>query len=85
MQGIEIRFLGHASFRLTGREGEVIYFDPWLDDKPACQTTLADISAADIVCVARACRSPGRRDRAGEDDRRQADRKPGGVRLRGQI
>ncbi len=51
MQGVEIHFLGHASFRFRGPGGEVIYFDPWLDDNPACPTTLADISDADIVCV----------------------------------
>ncbi len=51
MQSVEIHFLGHASFRFTAPGGEIIYFDPWLDDNPACAIGVADVQQADIVCV----------------------------------
>ncbi len=51
MNSVEIHFLGHASFRFTAPDGQVIYFDPWLDDNPACSVAVGDIPGADIVCV----------------------------------
>ncbi len=51
MNSVEIHFLGHASFRFTVPDGQVIYFDPWLDDNPVCAVSLGDISEADVVCV----------------------------------
>lgn len=48
MGSIKVEFLGHASFRLEG-DGTVVYFDPWLDDNPACSLGVADVKKADIV------------------------------------
>ena len=48
MSSIKIDFLGHASFRFES-DGTVIYFDPWLDNNPACSESAADVSDADIV------------------------------------
>lgn len=48
MASIKIDFLGHASFRLES-DGTVIYFDPWLDDNPACALSVDDVTRADIV------------------------------------
>jgi L-ascorbate metabolism protein UlaG (beta-lactamase superfamily) len=51
MKSVEIHFLGHASFRFTAPGGEVIYFDPWLDDNPMCSLGVEDVQHADVVCV----------------------------------
>ena len=48
MGSIKIDFLGHASFRFEV-DGTVVYFDPWLDDNPACSLKLADVKKADVV------------------------------------
>ena len=51
MKSVHIEFLGHATFRFEAPGGEVIYFDPWLDDNPVCTTTLNQVTNADVVCV----------------------------------
>jgi len=51
MDGIEITWLGHASFRMRTPEGRIIYVDPWIDGNPACPIGLDEIQTADIVCV----------------------------------
>ena len=51
VRSVEIEFLGHASFRFVAPGGDVIHFDPWLDDNPACSTKLAGVTEADVVCV----------------------------------
>ena len=49
MKSVEITFLGHASFRFIGPGGEVIYFDPWLDDNPMCSVRINEVDHADVV------------------------------------
>ena len=49
MASIEITLLGHASFRLTPDSGEVVYFDPWLDDNPTCDLSVDQVDKADLV------------------------------------
>ncbi len=49
MASIEITLLGHASFRLVSDTGEVIYFDPWLDDNPTCDLSVSGVDRADVV------------------------------------
>ncbi|HHX45370.1 MAG TPA: metal-dependent hydrolase [Chloroflexi bacterium] len=46
-----ITWLGHGSWRMTTRQGTIIYLDPWISDNPACPITLDDIDRADLVCV----------------------------------
>jgi L-ascorbate metabolism protein UlaG (beta-lactamase superfamily) len=49
MASITITLLGHASFRLEPDSGEVVYFDPWLDDNPTCTMRVSDVEHADLV------------------------------------
>ncbi len=51
MDGIEITWLGHGSFRMRTPEGRIIYLDPWIEGNPACPISLDEVRAADIVCV----------------------------------
>ena len=49
MASIKITLLGHASMRLEADSGQVVYFDPWLDDNPTCNLGVADVEKADVV------------------------------------
>jgi L-ascorbate metabolism protein UlaG (beta-lactamase superfamily) len=48
MGSIRVDFLGHASFRLEA-DGKILYFDPWLDDNPACSLSVEEVKEADVV------------------------------------
>jgi L-ascorbate metabolism protein UlaG (beta-lactamase superfamily) len=47
----QLQFLGHASFRLTTPEGQVILLDPWLSDNPFVPEALRHPERADLVLV----------------------------------
>jgi L-ascorbate metabolism protein UlaG (beta-lactamase superfamily) len=49
MASIRITLLGHASFRFEPDTGEVVYFDPWLDENPTCSLSVAEVEQADLV------------------------------------
>jgi len=49
--GVNIRWLGHASFQVVTDSGRHIYLDPWIKDNPVCPIKLKDIDKADIVCA----------------------------------
>lgn len=49
MASMTISLLGHASFRLQPDSGEVFFFDPWLDENPTCDLSVADVQRADVV------------------------------------
>ncbi len=34
--GVEMTWLGHATFRFVTADGTVVYVDPWLEDNPGC-------------------------------------------------
>ena len=61
MASVEITFLGHASFRLEPDTGEVVYFEPWLNDNPTCDLTVEDVDRADVVVA-----SHGHNDHIGD-------------------
>jgi L-ascorbate metabolism protein UlaG (beta-lactamase superfamily) len=46
-----IKWLGHASFRVTSATGKIIYIDPYIVDNPLCPINLENIKAANIVLV----------------------------------
>ena len=50
MSKTKITWLGHASIKVEA-EGKVIFFDPWIQDNPACPIKLPQIKKADAVCV----------------------------------
>jgi L-ascorbate metabolism protein UlaG (beta-lactamase superfamily) len=49
MQKAKITWLGHASVSVEFGE-HVIYFDPWLDDNPACTLKRSDVKKATAIC-----------------------------------
>ena len=49
MATIRITLLGHASFRLEPDTGEVVYFDPWLNNNPMTELSVSDVEQADVV------------------------------------
>lgn len=61
MSSIKITLLGHASIQLEPDSGETFFFDPWLDQNPACQIGLADVEKADVVIA-----SHGHNDHLGD-------------------
>jgi len=46
----KITWLGHASISVEFGD-RVIYFDPWLDDNPACSLKRSDVTKATAICV----------------------------------
>lgn len=50
-RGLEITFVGHASFRITTPEGKIIFIDAWLKDNPAAPEHLKTIDKADVFLI----------------------------------
>jgi len=50
MGNVRITWLGHSSVEVRS-DGRVVYFDPWIEENPACSLALADIKEASAVCV----------------------------------
>jgi hypothetical protein len=51
MQGVQITWLGHATFKITSPQGKVILIDPWTQGNPACPDNLKQIDRVDIMLV----------------------------------
>ena len=49
MQKAKITWLGHASVSVEFGD-DVVYFDPWLDDNPACPIKRHDVAKATAIC-----------------------------------
>ena len=45
----KITWLGHASVKIEFKN-HIVFFDPWLDDNPACSLKVADVDKATVVC-----------------------------------
>nr|BBH86972.1 UPF0173 metal-dependent hydrolase [Thermosporothrix sp. COM3] len=50
-RGLQLQFLGHASFKLTTSSGKVILVDPWLEENPVCPEELKKQEKADIILI----------------------------------
>lgn len=50
-QGLQIQYLGHASFKVTTRSGKIILIDPWLEENPACPDELKKQEQADLILL----------------------------------
>ena len=46
-----IKWLGHACFQITSRQGKVIIIDPWLEGNPTAACGVNDITTAHLVLV----------------------------------
>src|SRR5205807_8753896 len=61
MNGVQITWLGHATFKITSPQGKVILIDPWTQGNPACPDSHKQIDKVDIMLV-----SHGHFDHAGD-------------------
>jgi L-ascorbate metabolism protein UlaG (beta-lactamase superfamily) len=51
MQGVQITWLGHATFKITSPQGKVILIDPWTQKNPACPAEWKKIDKVDLMLV----------------------------------
>lgn len=49
--GLEITFIGHASFRVKTPAGKIVYIDAWLQQNPAAPDELKQVDEADLFLV----------------------------------
>ena len=49
MQGVQITWLGHATFKLTSPRGKTILIDPWTRSNPACPDNLKQVNQLDLM------------------------------------
>ena len=49
LKGIELTWLGHATFRIRTPEGASILIDPWVKGNPACPESEKDIKQVDLM------------------------------------
>lgn len=50
-QGLEITFIGHASFKVLTPSGKIVYIDAWLGENPAAPDELKKVDRADLFLV----------------------------------
>jgi L-ascorbate metabolism protein UlaG (beta-lactamase superfamily) len=50
-KGLEITFIGHASFRVVTPEQKIIYIDAWLGQNPVAPEELKSVEKADLFVV----------------------------------
>lgn len=51
LRGVELTWLGHATFRFRTGDGTTVYIDPWLRDNPGCPPGERDPARIDAVFV----------------------------------
>jgi L-ascorbate metabolism protein UlaG (beta-lactamase superfamily) len=52
LKGIQLTWLGHATFRIETPEGKRIYIDPWIGGNPMCPASEKSVQRADVlVCT----------------------------------
>src|SRR5258708_16377190 len=52
LKGIQLRWFGHASFRIETPAGETIYVDPWVMGNPMCPENEKVVTKADaLLCT----------------------------------
>lgn len=49
--GLEIQWLGHATFRVKSPGGKTVLIDPWVQQNPACPEQLKNVEQADVMAV----------------------------------
>ena len=49
MQGVQITWFGHATFKLTSPRGKTIMIDPWTRSNPACPDNLKQVNQLDLM------------------------------------
>ncbi len=61
MNGVQITWLGHATFKITTPQGKVILIDPWTQGNPACPDEYKHVDHVDLMLI-----SHGHFDHAGD-------------------
>ncbi len=51
MNGVQITWLGHATFKITSPQGKIILIDPWTQGNPACPANLKRVDRVDLMLV----------------------------------
>ena len=49
LKGIDLTWLGHATFRVLTPEGKTIYIDPWIGGNPMCPESEKKVKNADVM------------------------------------
>jgi L-ascorbate metabolism protein UlaG (beta-lactamase superfamily) len=49
LKGIQLTWLGHATFRIQTPEGKTLYIDPWIAGNPACPESEKNVTKADVL------------------------------------
>lgn len=49
LKGIQLTWLGHATFRIQTPEGKTILIDPWIMGNPACPASEKNVSKVDVM------------------------------------
>jgi L-ascorbate metabolism protein UlaG (beta-lactamase superfamily) len=49
LDGIQLTWLGHATFRIQTPEGKTLYIDPWIAGNPKCPEKEKDVKQADVL------------------------------------
>jgi L-ascorbate metabolism protein UlaG (beta-lactamase superfamily) len=51
LNGAQITWLGHATFKITSPQGKIILIDPWTHQNPACPANLKNVDKVDLMLV----------------------------------
>src|SRR5262245_46766953 len=51
LNGTQITWLGHATFKITSPQGKIILIDPWLTSNPSCPPAMKHIDHVDLLLV----------------------------------
>jgi len=49
LKGIQLTWLGHATFRIGTPEGKTLYIDPWITGNPMCPENEKNVKRADVL------------------------------------
>jgi L-ascorbate metabolism protein UlaG (beta-lactamase superfamily) len=49
LKGIQLTWLGHATFRIVTPEGKTVYVDPWIAGNPTCPVSEKNVQRADVL------------------------------------
>ena len=49
MNGVQITWLGHATFKITTPQGKILLIDPWTRKNPACPPEFKNIDKVDLM------------------------------------
>ena len=49
LKGVQLTWLGHATFRLQTPEGDTLYIDPWVAGNPMCPENEKHVKRADVL------------------------------------